>query len=195
MALGGTVSQATRLLDLSEKGFEYGVKTRLDVEDAELNLRQAKGNLARARHYLVARVNLEFVKGTLEEDGKRRGPGKSSGSRPAAYRGSSRRSSSFSPAWTGWITTPTDGSVNGTRAAARPSRTLRSTPGKHFPRPCRRCCASERWPRLDARIQLFRFFVGITAAVSCFWTSSALRRSASLPKNAIPAMEARISDA
>lgn len=71
MALGGTVSQATRLLDLSEKGFEYGVKTRLDVEDAELNLRQAKGNLARARRdYLVARVNLEFVKGTLEEDGE-----------------------------------------------------------------------------------------------------------------------------
>jgi multidrug resistance efflux pump len=60
-----------RLLDLSEKGFEYGVKTRLDVEDAELNLRQAKGNLARARRdYLVARVNLEFVKGTLEEDGE-----------------------------------------------------------------------------------------------------------------------------
>ena len=71
MALGGTVSQATRLLDLSEKGFEYGVKTRLDTEDAELNLKQAKGNLARARRdYLVARVHLEFVKGTLEEDGE-----------------------------------------------------------------------------------------------------------------------------
>ncbi len=67
---GGTVSQAERLLALAEKGFEYGVKTRLDVEDAELNLKQAKGNLARARRdYLVARVNLEFVKGTLGEEG------------------------------------------------------------------------------------------------------------------------------
>ncbi|MBI5342010.1 MAG: TolC family protein [Deltaproteobacteria bacterium] len=68
-ALTGTVTQAERLLALAEKGFEYGVKTRLEVEDAELNLTQAKGNLARARRdYLVARVNLEFVKGTLEEE-------------------------------------------------------------------------------------------------------------------------------
>ena len=67
-ALTGTVSQASLLLSLAEKGFEYGVKTRLEVEDAELNLTQAKGNLARARRdYLVARVNLEFVKGTLDE--------------------------------------------------------------------------------------------------------------------------------
>jgi HAE1 family hydrophobic/amphiphilic exporter-1 len=70
-ALAGTVSQAERLLFLAEKGFEYGVKTRLEVEDAVLNLTQAKGSLARARRdYLVARVNLEFVKGTLEEDGE-----------------------------------------------------------------------------------------------------------------------------
>ncbi|MBF8258458.1 MAG: outer membrane efflux protein [Actinobacteria bacterium] len=69
-ALSGTVSQAERLLALAEKGFEYGVKTRLDVEDAVLNLIQAKGNLARARRdYLVARVNLELVKGTLGEEG------------------------------------------------------------------------------------------------------------------------------
>jgi len=68
-ALAGTLSQAERLLLLAEKGFEYGVKTRLEVEDAELNLLQAKGGLARARRdYLTARVNLEFVKGTLEED-------------------------------------------------------------------------------------------------------------------------------
>jgi HAE1 family hydrophobic/amphiphilic exporter-1 len=70
-ALSGTVSQAERLLVLAEKGFEYGVKTRLEVEDAELNLTQAKGSLARARRdYLVARVNLEYVKGTLEEEGE-----------------------------------------------------------------------------------------------------------------------------
>lgn len=65
-ALAGTVSQAERLLSLAEKGFEYGVKTRLEVEDADLAVRQAKGNLARARRdYLVAKVTLEFVKGTL----------------------------------------------------------------------------------------------------------------------------------
>jgi HAE1 family hydrophobic/amphiphilic exporter-1 len=67
-SIGGAVSQASLLLSLAEKGFEYGVKTRLEVEDAELNLRQAKGSLARARRdYLSARVNLEFVKGTLED--------------------------------------------------------------------------------------------------------------------------------
>ena len=59
-ALSGTVAQAERLLYMAEKGYEYGVKTRLDVDDAELNLVQAKGNLARAkRDYLVACVNLE----------------------------------------------------------------------------------------------------------------------------------------
>ena len=67
-ALSGTVGQAERLLFMAEKGFEYGVKTKLDVDDAELNLVQAKGNLARAkRDYLVACVNLERAKGTLGE--------------------------------------------------------------------------------------------------------------------------------
>lgn len=69
-ALSGTVSQAERLLVMAEKGFEYGVKTRLEVEDAELSVRQSKGNLARARRdYLVAKVTLEYVKGTLGESG------------------------------------------------------------------------------------------------------------------------------
>jgi HAE1 family hydrophobic/amphiphilic exporter-1 len=72
-ALSGTVSQAERLLVLAEKGFEYGVKTRLEVEDAELNLTQAKGSLARARRdYLVARANLDYIKGTLGEEGQSR---------------------------------------------------------------------------------------------------------------------------
>ena len=67
-ALSGTVGQVERLLHMAEKGYEYGIKTRLDVEDAELNLVQAKGNLTRAkRDYLVARVNLERVIGTLGE--------------------------------------------------------------------------------------------------------------------------------
>jgi HAE1 family hydrophobic/amphiphilic exporter-1 len=65
-ALSGTVTQAERLLVMAEKGYEFGVKTRLDVDDAELNLRSARGNLAKARrNYLVALVNLEWVKGTL----------------------------------------------------------------------------------------------------------------------------------
>jgi HAE1 family hydrophobic/amphiphilic exporter-1 len=65
-ALTGTVEQARRLLSMAEKGFEFGVKTRIEVDDASLNLRQAEGSLANARRdYLVARVNLEWVKGTL----------------------------------------------------------------------------------------------------------------------------------
>jgi outer membrane protein TolC len=70
-ALAGTVSQAERLLSMAEKGYEYGVKTRLDVDDAELNLVQARGSLARAkRDYLVARVALVWAMGILGEDGK-----------------------------------------------------------------------------------------------------------------------------
>ena len=68
--LSGTVDQAERLLGMAEKGFEFGVKTRLDVDDAQLNLIQAKGNLARARRdYLVAQVTLQYVMGTLGESG------------------------------------------------------------------------------------------------------------------------------
>jgi len=48
-ALSGTVTQAERLLAMAEKGYELGVKIRLEVEDAELNLLQAQSNLARAQ--------------------------------------------------------------------------------------------------------------------------------------------------
>jgi HAE1 family hydrophobic/amphiphilic exporter-1 len=66
-ALSGTVTQADKLLFLAEKGFELGVKMRLEVQDAELNLAAARANLARAqRDYRVARVNLEWVSGTLD---------------------------------------------------------------------------------------------------------------------------------
>jgi HAE1 family hydrophobic/amphiphilic exporter-1 len=66
-ALSGTVTQAEKLLFLAEKGFELGVKTRLEVQDAELNLASARANLARAqRDYRVARVNLDWVAGTLD---------------------------------------------------------------------------------------------------------------------------------
>jgi HAE1 family hydrophobic/amphiphilic exporter-1 len=66
-ALSGPVKQAERLLALAEKGFELGVKTRLDVQDAELNLQAAQANLASAqRGYRVARVNLDWAAGTLD---------------------------------------------------------------------------------------------------------------------------------
>lgn len=67
-ALSGTVRQAERLLAMAEKGFEYGVKTQLEVDDAQLNVTRAKSSLARAyRDYLVASVTLEWVKGALGE--------------------------------------------------------------------------------------------------------------------------------
>ena len=67
-AISGTVAQAERLLFMAEKGYELGVKTHLDVEDAQFNLIQAKGSLARARRdYLVSGVTLEWVQGTLAE--------------------------------------------------------------------------------------------------------------------------------
>ncbi len=65
-ALGGTVEQAERLVFMAEKGFEYGAKTRIEVDDAQTNLLQAKVNFASAqRDYKVALVALEWVKGTL----------------------------------------------------------------------------------------------------------------------------------
>jgi HAE1 family hydrophobic/amphiphilic exporter-1 len=64
--LGGTVAQAERVLFMAEKGYELGVRTRLDVEDAQLAVRQAKAGLARAqRDYRVALVNLRWVSGGL----------------------------------------------------------------------------------------------------------------------------------
>lgn len=67
-ALAGTADQAERLLAMANKGFEYGVKTKLDVDDAQLAFIQARGNLARARRdYKVALVNLDWVQGVLGE--------------------------------------------------------------------------------------------------------------------------------
>ena len=67
-ALKGTVRQARELLTMAQKGFEYGVKTRLEVEDALLNLNSSQGNLARAtRDYQVSLTHLEWIKGSLGE--------------------------------------------------------------------------------------------------------------------------------
>ena len=68
-ALAGTVEQAEKVVFMANKGFEYGVKTRLDVDDAQVNLNQARVNLARARRdYLVSQVNLLYVEGVLGEN-------------------------------------------------------------------------------------------------------------------------------
>jgi outer membrane protein TolC len=68
-ALTGTVAQAERLLQMAEKGYEFGVKTKLDVDDAELNVTAARGNLAKAkRDNLVARVNVKYAAGTLGDE-------------------------------------------------------------------------------------------------------------------------------
>ncbi len=67
-ALEGATVQAERLLAMAEKGYEYGVKTKLDVDDAQLSLSTARGNLARAgRDLVVARTNLRWVMGVLGE--------------------------------------------------------------------------------------------------------------------------------
>ncbi len=66
-AIRGTVEQAERLVFLAEKGLELGVKTSLEVQDAQLNLRAARANLASAqRDYRVARVALAWVEGTID---------------------------------------------------------------------------------------------------------------------------------
>ncbi|MBE0605571.1 MAG: efflux RND transporter permease subunit, partial [Deltaproteobacteria bacterium] len=68
-ALAGTVGQAERLVEMAEKGYEFGVKTHLDVDDAQLNLVLAQGNLARARRdYLVADAELRRATGTLGDE-------------------------------------------------------------------------------------------------------------------------------
>jgi HAE1 family hydrophobic/amphiphilic exporter-1 len=65
-ALAGTVAQAERVVFMAEKGDELGVKTRLEVEDAVVNLAAARASLARAhRDYRVALVELDWATGTL----------------------------------------------------------------------------------------------------------------------------------
>ena len=72
-ALSGTVARAKRLLLMAEKGYEYGVKTKLEVDDAQVNLIQAEGNLASAkRNYLVAWVTYQWAVGTLGERNARK---------------------------------------------------------------------------------------------------------------------------
>ncbi|MEW6187402.1 MAG: TolC family protein [Thermodesulfobacteriota bacterium] len=65
--LSGTVAQAEKLLSMAEKGYEFGVKTKLDVDDAELNLMLAQSNLTKARRdHLTAQANLQWVMGVIK---------------------------------------------------------------------------------------------------------------------------------
>ncbi len=67
-AAGSTVKQAERLLQMTEKGYQYGVKIRLEVEDAQLNLIKARTNLSRSlRDYNVAQINYRWAIGTAGE--------------------------------------------------------------------------------------------------------------------------------
>ncbi len=67
-ALSSTVRQAERLVQMAEKGYEFGVKIRLEVDDAQLNLVQARSNLARSQRDLhVALVNLKWAMGVAGE--------------------------------------------------------------------------------------------------------------------------------
>ena len=69
-ALSGTVAEAERLVAMAEKGFGLGVKVRLDVEDAQLNLMQARAGLASGRRdLLAAQVNLKWLTGELSPAG------------------------------------------------------------------------------------------------------------------------------
>lgn len=68
--LSGTVAQAQRLLSMAEQGFHFGVKTRLEVDDAQLNLTLAQSNLTKARRdYQVAQTTLNWVMGIIKAPG------------------------------------------------------------------------------------------------------------------------------
>jgi outer membrane protein TolC len=63
----GTVSQAQRLLAMAEKGYEFGAKTKLDVDDAQLNLNRSQLSLARAqKDYLAAQTYLQWAMGIIQ---------------------------------------------------------------------------------------------------------------------------------
>lgn len=62
--LEAATTQAERLLKMAEAGYRHGVKTKLEVDDAEINVTQARNNLARARRdYLAAHVRLLWIMG------------------------------------------------------------------------------------------------------------------------------------
>lgn len=63
-ALEATLTQAERLLQMAEAGYRAGVKTKLEVDDAEFNLLSVRSNLAKAkRDYLSAQIQLLWITG------------------------------------------------------------------------------------------------------------------------------------
>lgn len=63
-AMQTTVEQAEKLLEMAEAGYRAGVKTRLEVDDAQLNLTSARTSLARAkREYIAARIQMLWIAG------------------------------------------------------------------------------------------------------------------------------------
>uniref|UniRef100_A0A7C4ML65 TolC family protein n=1 Tax=Desulfatirhabdium butyrativorans TaxID=340467 RepID=A0A7C4ML65_9BACT len=63
-AMQAAVEQAEKLLEMAEAGYRAGVKTRLEVEDAQLNLTSARTSLARAkRESIVARIQMLWIAG------------------------------------------------------------------------------------------------------------------------------------
>jgi len=62
--LKATTSQAEKLLEMAEIGYRHGVKTKLEVDDAESNVLSSRINLLRARRdYINARVRLLWIMG------------------------------------------------------------------------------------------------------------------------------------
>jgi outer membrane protein len=62
--LEASITQAERLLTMAETGYRAGVKTKLEVDDAETDVLTAKVNLARARRdYLNAWTLLTWIMG------------------------------------------------------------------------------------------------------------------------------------
>lgn len=67
-AVETTVERARRLVSMAEKGYELGVKTRIEVEDAQSNLLRARtAELEARRNWRVARIMLDWSMGVLGE--------------------------------------------------------------------------------------------------------------------------------
>ncbi len=67
--LEATITQTERLLAMAETGYRAGVKTKLEVDDAETDVRTAKVNLARARRdYLRAWTLLSWIMGENHQE-------------------------------------------------------------------------------------------------------------------------------
>jgi outer membrane protein/protease secretion system outer membrane protein len=68
-ALEQAVRSADQLLISSQRSFQAGVRTRLDILNAEQQAGQARRDLAQARfQYLLARVRLKALAGSMRVD-------------------------------------------------------------------------------------------------------------------------------